>query len=186
VGTSGGVAPVTRVTSQVCGEAMPTIVRERKLKAWEVLPAMAVAVVACFYDSPPLGVCVALACAIGVFGYMTHDGSLPPDQFPIVLEIGPVGLSIKHRWVPEVEIPWQEIEAVRLSRGRRGAIYLDIRVTEPERYLSRFMRFNLALSKYHLNVRVSGLDLSPEQIVLAVEDAQRAFLNNLLGRSGAG
>jgi hypothetical protein len=186
LGISGGIVPVTRAMSQVCGEAMSTIVRERKLKAWEVLPAMAVAVVACFCESPPLGVCVALACAIGVFGYMTHDGSLPPDQFPIVLEIGPEVLSIRRIWLHDVEISWREIEAVRLSRGRRGAIYLDIGVTEPERYLSRFMRFNLALSKYHLSVRVSGLDLSPEQIVLAIEDAQRAFLNNLLGRNGAG
>jgi hypothetical protein len=165
---------------------VPTIVRERKLRAWEVLPAMAVGVVACLCESPSLGVCVALACAIGIFGYMTHDGSLPPDQFPIAFEIGPGGLSIKHRWIPEVEIPWQEIEAVRLSWGRRGAVNLDIRVTQPERYLNRFRRFNLALSKYHLSVRVSGLDLSPEKIVLAIEGTRKAFLNNLLGRNGAG
>jgi hypothetical protein len=157
---------------------LPTIVRERKLRVWEIFPPMALIVVACFSESPPLGVCVTLALAIAIFGYMTHDGSLPPDQFPIVLEIGPEGLSIRHRWLHEVEISWQEIESVRLSRGRRGKIYLDIKVTEPERYLNRFMRLNLVLSTYHLSVRVSGLDLPPEKIVLAIEDARKAFLKN--------
>lgn len=147
---------------------------------------MALVVVACFFESVPLGVCVTFALAIGVFAYTTHAGSSLADQFPIVLEIGPAGLFIRRRWLREVEIPWQDIEAMRLSRGRKGAINLDIRVADPERYLSRFTRLNLALSTYHLSVRVSGLDLSPERIALAIEDAQKVFLKSLLWQNGKG
>jgi len=161
-----------------------TIVRERKLQAREVLPPIVLIVVACFFESLPLGICVTIALAIAFFGYMTHDGSLSPDQFPIVLEIGPQGLSIRRRWLHEVEIPWQDIEAMRLSRGGKGGVNLDIRVTEPERYLNRFVRLNLALSTYHLSVRVSGLDLSPERIASAIEDAQKAFRKNLSRQNG--
>lgn len=162
----------------------PTIVRERKLAARDVLAPAALVVVACLFESLPLGVCVAFALALAFFAYMMHDGSLPRDQLPIVLEISSKSLFIRRRQLHEVEIPWEDVEAMQLSRGAKGAVNLDIRVTDPERYLTRFVRLNLAMSRYHLSVRVSGLDHSPEKIALAIEDAQKVFLRDLHEKNG--
>lgn len=157
----------------------PTIVRERKLRILDILAPGTLIVVVCFFESLPLGICVTFALALAFFAYFSHDGSLPQDQLPIVLEISSESLSIRRRWLHDVEIPWQEVEAIQLSRGAKGAVNLDIRVTEPERYLKRLGRLNLVMSRYHLSVRVSGLDLSPEKIALVIEDAQNVFLKKL-------
>jgi len=157
----------------------PTIIRERKLRIRDVWAPAALIVAACFFESLPLGVCVTIALALAFLIYGAHDGALPQDQLPIVLEVSTRGLSIRHRWPGDVEIPWQDVEAVRLSRGAKGAVNLDVRVTEPERYLKRLMRLNRVASKYHLSVRVSGLELPPEKIALAIEEARRSFLKGL-------
>lgn len=159
----------------------PTIIRERKLRARDILLPVAMIVALCSLESLPLGICVVIAFAVAFFAYKAHDGSLPQEQLPVVLEISSSGLSIRHRWPGEVEIPWQDIEAMRLSRGAKGAVNLDISVTQPERYLKRFARLNRALSKYHLSVRVSGLELPPEKIASVIEEAFNAN-RKLLGR----
>ena len=164
---------------------MPTVIRERKVRGRDVLAPAMMIVAVCFFESLSLGICVAIAFAVGFFAYKTHDGALRQDELPVVLEIGSRGLSIRHRWPGEVEIPWQDIEAMQLSRGAKGAVNLDIRVTEPERYMKRLVRLNRILSNYHLSVRVSGLELPPEKIVLIIDEAQRTSLRQGLTQSFA-
>lgn len=157
----------------------PTIIRERNLTVWEVLaPAISIAV-ASFFMSVPLGIFVTFAAGLAIAAFITHRESSQEELGPVVLEIGPKGMAIKKQWVREVEIPWQDVEAMQLSRGGKGAVNLDIRVTEPKRYLGRFMHVNLALSRYHVSIRVSGLELSPKEIALTIEDAQKAFPDSL-------
>ena len=156
----------------------PTIVRERNLKTKDVLAQAVVVAMASFFMSVPIGVCVTIVAALAVAAFISHNEPSPDDQRPVVLEIGSQGLAIRKRWVREVEISWQDIEAMHLSRGRKGAVILDIRVTEPERYLGRFMRANLVMSRYQVSVRVSGLQLSPKEIALTIENAQAVFLKN--------
>ena len=36
------------------------------------------------------------------------------------------------------------------------------------------------MSRYHITVRISGLQISPEGIALIIEDAQKSFLKSLL------
>lgn len=56
------------------------------------------------------------------------------DRRPIVLEVSSKGIAVRRRWVRQIEIPWQDVEATQLSRGRKNAVNLDIRVSDPEKY----------------------------------------------------
>jgi hypothetical protein len=158
---------------------IPTIVREKNPGMWDVLTPVIMGIVASFFMSVPVGVFATVAAGMAIVASIAHNKPSVEDRRPVVLEIDDRRLVIQKRWVREIEIPWQDVEAMQFSRGRKGAVYLDIRVTEPERYLGRLMRVNLALSRYHISVRVSGLELSPKEIALVVEHAQALFLKNL-------
>lgn len=154
------------------------IVQQKEPRIRDVLLPSAVVVAASFFQSVPFGICIAMAVAVFIAAFTIHTRAASKGAQPVVLEIRPDALVIKRRWIREVDIAWQDIEAVRLSRGRRGAIKLDIRVTTPGRYLGRFMRANLVMSWHQISLRVSGLALSPKEIALAIEDARKSFLGH--------
>lgn len=157
----------------------PTIVRQRKMTKQEALLLASIFSVGSFFVvSVPFGIFLTVAAGFLLFAFVTRDESSQEHQEPVVLEIGSQGLTLKNAWPRALEIPWQDIQGMRLSRGRRGSVYLHIRVTEPERYVGRFMRINLALSWHHISTRISGLELSPKEVVLAIEQAQKVFLEN--------
>jgi hypothetical protein len=155
-----------------------TVVRERNLRVRDVLVPVVAVVVASFIESVPVGICVTCAVALALVAFITQHKQTQEDGGVVVLEIASQSLAIRRRWVREVEIPWQDVGAMRLSRGRKGSVNLDIRVAEPERYLGRFMRLNLSMSRYQISVRVSGLELSPKEIASTIEEAQKLFLKN--------
>jgi hypothetical protein len=130
-------------------------------------------VVVAFFLSVTFGVIVAVVVAGAVVARFGELRSFVENP-PVVLVIADSGLGIKRGWVPEIEIPWQDIEVTDVSRGRRGSTILLISVENPRKYLGEFTRMNRALSRYHISIPVSGLELPAKEVVSKIEDAWKA------------
>ncbi|MFK2875498.1 hypothetical protein [Rhodanobacter hydrolyticus] len=148
--------------------------RAKSEQFWAIaVPAMVLIFVS-FSISVDLGasVVVALLCA----GAMLFSRLMSFIERPkVALVITAKGLGIKGGWLREIEIPWPEIEDTKISYGgRRGAI-LAIKVVDPKKYLGRYMRANIALSRHPIRVLVSGLELSPKEVAAKIESVRSAY-----------
>jgi hypothetical protein len=153
-----------------------TSIEIRKSKSerfWSVAgPSLGIAVLA-FAASVYVGllvVAVVVACAVVFSGDLKQFVS----NQPVVLVLDEAGVGIKRGHFSNIVIPWQNIEELGLSHGRGGATMLTIRVREPEKYLNRFMRANLVLSRFHISVAISGLEYCPREVVQKIEAGREA------------
>ena len=124
-----------------------------------------------FSLSSVFGLVVAIAVACGFIASIDRIRSYI-ERRDLVLVITSTGLRM-FVYDKEVEISWQDVEAMKTSHGKTG-VFLHLKLAQPEQYVSKFARMNRVLSAYQLSIPISGLELPWRLVAKAIESAWRS------------
>jgi hypothetical protein len=143
--------------------------RSKASMIWNALFPFLIIVALLFFINIVAGLIAATVMAISAVCFRRSIRELAAAP-PIILVLDDSGIDIRHGWIREIVIPWKDIVSTGLRHGGKRGTLLGIELREPEIYLGRFMRINLALSRFHISIPVEELDRNPKEIRSLIED----------------